>query len=101
VIVAVDTGAGRVELEEPSDCARFHVVATGEPDGARLGQVLAGQGVGRTEGDGALIEIAAVRGLAAGRVGDEWETDFTVMLEYARAKGWLAGSAIRAHVEWV
>jgi hypothetical protein len=102
VIVSVDLSASRVALEEPSDCARFHLVAAGAPDAARLGDVLLEHAVGRTEGDDAFIAVDAVRRLAAGRVGDAWEADFGAMLEYARTKGWLdpSGTAIQAHVEW-
>ena len=102
MIVSVDLRSARVALEAPSDCARFHVVATGAADAARLGAVLADRAVGRTEGDDAFIEVDALRRLAAGRVGAGWETDFTAMLEYAGTKGWLdaSGTAIQAHVEW-
>jgi hypothetical protein len=103
VIVSVDLGASSVALEEPSDCARFHVAATGPTDTARLGDVLLEHAVGRTEGDDAFIAVDALRRLAAGRVGDGWKGDFAGMLEYARTKGWLdpSGTEIQAHVEWV
>jgi hypothetical protein len=102
VIVAVDRVSSVVTLEDPSDCARFHVVADGPPDIAALGAVLAGAGVGHADGDDAVVEIAAVRALAAGRVEPGWEADFAAMVDYARTKGWLdsTGEAIRAHVEW-
>ena len=102
MIVHVDLSASSVALEEPSDCARFQVVATGAPDTVRLGDVLVDREVGRTEGGDAFIEVGAVRRLAAGRVGDEWEAGFVAMLDYARAKAWLdaSGTAIQAHVEW-
>jgi hypothetical protein len=103
VIVSVDLASPDVALEDAGDCTRFHVVARGAPDMVRLGAVLAGASVGRTEGDDAFIEIAAVRALAAGRVEAGWDTDFAAMVDYARTKGWLDGSgeAIQAHVEWV
>jgi hypothetical protein len=56
----------------------------------------------RLDGDDVWVPVDAVRRLAAGRVGADWESDFTAMLEFARGKGWLdpSGRAIRAHVEW-
>jgi hypothetical protein len=59
--------------------------------------------VGSVDGDGeAVIDVAAVRRLAAGSVGITWDDDMAAMLDYARSKGWLSddGEAIRAHVEW-
>ena len=50
----------------------------------------------------ALIEIGAVRRLAAGQVPDGWDADFDAMVGYAKSKGWLdeRGEAIQAHIEW-
>ena len=90
-----------VSLEEPEDCRRFHVEATGGSD--RLGAVLESEGVGRTLPSGdVLIDVDSIRRMAAGRVPDGWDADFSAMLDYARDKGWLdeAGRAIQAHVEW-
>ena len=95
--------AGAVELSEPRDCKRFHVAARGGNAGA-LGAALSAAGVGRLLPSGdALIQIEAVRRLAAGRVPEEWDGEFAAMLEYAGSKGWLddSGEAIQAHVEWV
>lgn len=102
MIVSVDLASSFVALEQPSDCARFHVTATGTGGVARLGEVLAANAVGRIDGDDAFIDVEAVRLLAAGRVDDTWEADFAAMLDYARTKGWLdaTGPAIQAHVEW-
>jgi hypothetical protein len=102
VIVSVDLGSSFVVLEQPDDCKRFHVAATGDGGPARLHEVLVANAAGRVDGDDAFVDVAAVRMLAAGRVGDEWEGDFTAMLDFAAGKGWLdvSGAAIRAHVEW-
>lgn len=88
-----------VVLVEPEDGTAFSVRARG--DRSRLAGALASAGVGRMDGDEALVEVDAVRRLAAGRVGDGWEGDFAAMLDYAAAKGWIAddGRTIRAHVE--
>ena len=48
-----------------------------------------------------MIETAAVRQMAEGRVPDGWNDDFAAMLEYAGSKGWLdeTGGAIQAHIK--
>jgi hypothetical protein len=88
-----------VALEQPEDCTAFSVRVRG--DRAALPGALESTGVGRTDGDEALIGIDAVRRLAADQVGEAWEGDFAAMLDYAEAKGWIAddGRSIRAHVE--
>ena len=109
MIVAVDLAStpAAVALDEPDDCRRFHVAARGaavndgaDPDG--LARTLTEHGLGRLDGDDVWVQVEAVRGLAAGRVGASWESDFAAMLAFARDKGWLdaSGKAIRAHVEW-
>jgi hypothetical protein len=101
VVVDVDLQAEPVvvTLESPEDCAAFSVRARG--DGSGLGAALEAAGVGRMDGDESLVEVDAVRRLAAGRVGEGWDGDFAAMLEYAATKGWIAddGRSIRAHVE--
>ncbi|MEW6476405.1 MAG: hypothetical protein AB1679_29435 [Actinomycetota bacterium] len=91
-----------IELVEPEDCKRFHVaVRGGDPEA--LGAALPAHDVGRLLPSGdALIDIGAVRRLAAGRVPEGWDADFAAMVEYAKSKGWLdeRGEAIQAHVEW-
>lgn len=120
VIIDIDlTGDHAVtQLLEPEDCKRFHVAArargTGAPpttaaraardsDVEALGAVLPAHDLGQVLPSGdALIEVDAVRRLAAGRVPDGWEEDFAAMVDYARSKGWYdeAHKAIQAHVEW-
>jgi hypothetical protein len=88
-----------VALGSPEDCKAFSVRARG--DRARLAGALEAAAVGRMDGDEALIDVDAVRRLAAGRVGPGWDGDFSAMLEYAATKGWIAdeGRSIRAHIE--
>lgn len=92
----------KVWLAEPSDCRSFDVVVRGPGANEALDQALLESAVGRTEGEGVLVTVAAVRRLAAGSVGQRWETDLQAMLDYARSRGWLTvdGQSIRAHVEW-
>jgi len=89
VIVVTDAGP---TLESPEDCKRFHVEVRGAGD-------LGGAGAWADDGEHALIDVDWVRQQAAGRVPDGWDADFEGMLGYARSKGWIEGSAIRAHLE--
>lgn len=104
MIIDIDLSAGTptVQLVEPEDCKRFHVAVRGG-DLEALGAALPAQYVGRLLPSGdALIEIDAVRRLAAGQVPDGWDADFDAMVGYAKSKGWLdeRGEAIQAHTEW-
>jgi hypothetical protein len=87
-----------VTMQDPTDFARFHVSAPGL-DTATTHDLLAGAGVGRMTDGPALIEIAAIRRLAAGDA--DWDRGFETMLTYARTKGWLSAdsNALQAHVE--
>ncbi len=91
-----------VSLEEPDDTKRFHVAVIGGRDAGLVFGALVDAAAGRLEGDDAFVTVDAVRRLAAGRVGPEWDGELDTMLGDARSKGWLdeAGHAIRAHVEW-
>jgi hypothetical protein len=103
MIITVDLSGpeGVVGLDDPSDCKRFHLSARGDDtDQAKLAAALTRSGVGRIEGDDALIQVDAIRRLADGRVTPSWSEDFDQMLDYAKTKGWLQGDAIQAHIEW-
>jgi hypothetical protein len=104
VIIDIDlTGPhAAIQLLDPDDCKRFHVAARGG-DVEALGAVLPAHDLGQMlPGGDVLIEVDAVRRLAAGRVPDGWETDFSAMVDYAKTKGWFDEErrAIQAHVEW-
>ena len=88
-----------VSLEEPSDCRSFDVVVHGSGDDEALERAAAFGGAATLWTGGT---VAAVRRLAAGSVGEGWESDLLAMLDYARSRGWLTedGQSIRAHVEW-
>ena len=103
MIIAVDLTGGTavVELVEAEDCKRFSVAVAGG-DSESLGAALTGHGIGRLLPSGdAMVDIAAVRRMAEGRVPAGWDEDFAGMLRYAESKGWLdeTGTAIQAHVE--
>jgi hypothetical protein len=91
-----------VTLEEPEDTKRFHVAVTGGTDPAMVFGALVDAAAGRLEGDDAYVTVDAVRRLAAGRVGPEWDAGLEQMIDYAKSKDWFdePGHAIRAHVEW-
>jgi hypothetical protein len=91
------------ELVEPENVTAFSVVC---PDGlghddlaasvrrAGLGELLPGD-------THLMVRVDAIRRHAAGRVGDNWESDLSGMLAYAAKKGWTneTGASIRAHIE--
>jgi hypothetical protein len=91
-----------VSLEEPDDCARFHLAVVGGRDVGLVFGALVDAAAGRLDGDHALITIDSVRRMAAGRVGGDWDERFEGMLAYARTKGWIddTNNAIQAHVEY-
>jgi hypothetical protein len=91
-----------VSLEEPGDCKRFHVAVVNGDDPALVFGALVDAAAGRLEGDHAWITVDAVRRMAGGRVGPDWDAEFDGMLAFAASKGWLdpSGASIRAHVEW-
>ena len=90
-------------LEEPDDCTRFHLEADGvTPEQAA--EALTDASAGRLDPDApddAWIDPDAVRRMAEGRVGDDWEDRFEGMLGFAASKGWIAEDGfIQAHCEW-
>jgi hypothetical protein len=99
MIVVVDSGAAdaKVRLEAPDEFRAFRVEVVGETDG--LDEVLRSAGVGRVEGEDALVEIDALRRLAAPAATLAWDSELTAMVDYARGKGWVQDGAIQAHVE--
>ena len=103
VVVDIGVAPPTVVLEEPADCGRFHVAGPGRPVTRPPSTTPCGRRPWVSlDGDGeALIDVEAVRRLAAGSVSDSWEGDFRAMLDYAGSKGWISddGASIRAHVE--
>lgn len=98
--MVIVVGNAAVRLDEPEDLNGFKVrVDAG--DEASAAQALAS--VGRmADRETAWIRAGAVRALAHGRVGHDWDDGFEAMLDYAASKGWLTDdrSEIQAHVEW-
>lgn len=106
MVVDVDmTGtSARVQLLEADDLKRFHIRAAASPehpDPGALDAALRGGGVGWAEGEDAMVEVAWIRRVTAGRP-ESWRQDLEGMISYAISKGWASedASAIQAHVEW-
>jgi hypothetical protein len=96
-----------VTLEEPEDTKRFQVTVVGGDSVGLVFGALVDAAAGRLDGDDAQgpiawIAVDAVRRMARGRVGPEWDAELDGMLAYAKGKGWLDdnGNAIRAHLEF-
>ena len=94
---------GSVDLVDPEDVTAFHVECPPDLPAAALAAKVRDSGLGEVlpGDDDVLIEVDAVRRLAAGRVGPAWESAFAGMLAYAGRKGWLdeSGTRVQAHVE--
>lgn len=90
--------ASGVQLDDPADCRRFHVV---HDKAVALTAALRDSGAGYAEDGDVMIEVSWLREQARDGVGAAWPADFAAMLEYAAGKGWLTpdGCHVRAHVE--
>ncbi len=112
--LVVDLSTGDVSLQNVHQMNRFCVHGLMTEGGTHSAQsaleaALRAQNVGTVEPDGeVLVRPDVVRRLAdqgaVGRndsIGDEWESGFAAMLDYAATKGWIADDgSIRLHVEW-
>jgi hypothetical protein len=93
--------SGAVELCDPDDFERFKLVVVGGSGEEELAAALAPHGRLLQGGD-ALVGVEAVKELAGERASEPvWRARFAVMVEYARAHGWVDadGSSIRVHCE--
>lgn len=89
---------GGVELEEPDDCTRFHLVGRDVGPDEVAGAL---SGFGEVEGEHAWIEPDTLRTLAEGRVPADWDDRFDGMIAYAATKGWVDDEGrLQAHIEW-
>jgi hypothetical protein len=99
MIVRVDTAGGQASLEQPEDCKKFHV----EASGGGLAQVAAVLGTSADAPDDHVwVPLDWVRAEATGRVPENWTAEFDGMLGYASSKGWMSpdGRSIQAHIVW-
>jgi hypothetical protein len=103
VIIVLDISTSpRAALENTDDLRRFMVRIDGGSDLERVAAGFQSTGLGTFESmERALVNVGAVRQLASGRVGPEWEDGFAKMLAYAREKGWFDTRAetVVAHCE--
>jgi hypothetical protein len=102
VIVLNVSSTPRAQMENADDLRRFMVRIEGGSDLELVASGFESTGLGTFESlERALIKVGAVRELASGKVGPEWESGFAKMLAYAREKGWFDpdDDTIVAHCE--
>jgi hypothetical protein len=104
LVIVLDIGSSpRCTLEDADDLRRFKVRIDGGSDLEQVAAAFQATGLGTFENlERALVKVGAVRDLAAGKVGPEWEDGFAKMLAYAEGKGWVDADAgtIAAHCEF-
>jgi hypothetical protein len=103
VIVLDIASPPRSTIEDADDMRRFMVRIDGGSDLDQVAAAFESTGLGTFENlERALVKVGAVRHLAAGKVGPEWEDGFAKMLAYAEGKGWVDTDAgtIAAHCEF-
>ncbi|MCZ2803661.1 hypothetical protein O2W18_00915 [Modestobacter sp. VKM Ac-2983] len=105
MIVEVIGGADEVpevRVADVDDLARLHL-AVGALTDEDVDRALRDAGLGRlTDGDTALLDVAALRAAAGARAtADDWPQGFDRMVEQAAEKGWTAddGASLQVHVE--
>ena len=96
MIIRVDES---VVLEQPNDMQHFSVVAAPTSD---VDEELRNSGWGCFDGTSAWIRVDAVRqALPVDEMPVGWEAQFSIMIDFASANGWLSnsGDLIRSHVD--
>lgn len=83
---------GGPTVEDVQNLRQLHVELAGVDDATAVEDA----GLGTPEGDHVWLEIPALR--AAGEDTDAWRTSFDGMIAYARGKGWVEGTRVRAHI---
>ena len=104
MVIVLDLPAATSRLLDPEDVRSFHVQVIGARTGpyAEIAHAFETARLGRFESlDQAHISVERVREMARGKVGPQWESAFSGMLDYAARKGWYdaAGGTIQAHCE--
>lgn len=85
MILRVDTNTMTSELDEISDCTRFHIEVTGSKRAADVDEAI--QGKGRVFGENAWIALDQIEAMAAGKVGDSWAGEFRAMVDAMGRQG--------------
>lgn len=93
---------GSLSLEEPDNVRTFDVRCRESLTEADLRAVLTLADAGELIDGGrhVMVDVAAVRRLAAGRVHADWAGEFEAMVQFAARQGWVSpdGRRVRAHV---
>jgi hypothetical protein len=95
-------GEPHVEIREPDDCTRLHIVSSGLTDEQVL-QLLAARGAALAHPQPGHIRIRVewLRSSAqASVVSEDWSTRFAQMLRYSEEQGWLepGTQTLAAHI---
>lgn len=96
----VTFGQDALRVVEPDDCTRLSVTTTLPlPE---LDAALRASGLGRLDGEAALLDVDVLRARARELATlPDWDDRWQAMLDYATGKGWVSedGRDVRAHVE--
>ncbi|MGW2934617.1 hypothetical protein ACWGQ5_24565 [Streptomyces sp. NPDC055722] len=95
-------GEPQVEVREPDDCTRLHIVSSGLT-GEQVLQLLAARGaaLAHPEPGHVRIRVEWLRSSAqAASVGEDWTSRFEQMLRYSGDRGWLepATQTLATHI---
>ncbi len=82
-------------VEDSGNLRQLHVELAGV-DEQSAATAIADAGLGAMDGDHVWLDIPALR--ASGEGTDSWFEAFDGMIAYARGKGWVNGTRVRAHV---
>jgi len=97
------SSSGALQFEDRNNFRAFKLVVDGDPgklDDVR--RAVAGKAQ-LPDGETAWIFEAALRGWPGVAQDEQWQNNFSAMIEKARPHGWIddARKAIKAHIEWV
>ena len=90
--MVIRVGPGGPTVEDAGNLRQLHVELSGVDDATAVQDA----GLGTLDGDHVWLEIPALR--ASGEDTDTWRASFDDMIAYARTKGWVDGTRVRAHI---
>lgn len=91
MVIRVTPGGSTVE--DVLNLRQLHVELSGVDDEAAATAIA---DFGTLDEDHVWLEIPTLR--AAGEDTDDWRASFDGMIAYARSKGWVDGTRVRAHI---